>query len=119
PLCLWTLPLHLHARRPFLLTAHTALPSVPTRRSSDLLDHPLTGEQIAVAGVAGGQHTVEHIDAPAHRLQDVPWLAHPHQVAGLRSEEHTSELQSREKLVCRRLLEKKKCLRTYRHWCRC
>src|SRR5690606_14860226 len=30
-----------------------------------------------------------------------------HAVAG-RSEEHTSELQSREKLVCRRLLEKKK-----------
>src|SRR5690606_40162032 len=27
-----------------------------------------------------------------------------------RSEEHTSELQSREKLVCRRLLEKKNCL---------
>src|SRR5690606_25895823 len=29
-------------------------------------------------------------------------------VAGLRSEEHTSELQSRENLVCRLLLEKKK-----------
>src|SRR5690606_39345073 len=28
--------------------------------------------------------------------------------AGLRSEEHTSELQSRENLVCRLLLEKKK-----------
>src|SRR5690554_7368619 len=30
------------------------------------------------------------------------------QVAGLRSEEHTSELQSRPHLVCRLLLEKKK-----------
>src|SRR5690606_41532448 len=29
-------------------------------------------------------------------------------VSGRRSEEHTSELQSREKLVCRLLLEKKK-----------
>src|SRR5690606_41499259 len=29
-------------------------------------------------------------------------------IAGLRSEEHTSELQSRENLVCRLLLEKKK-----------
>src|SRR5690606_13321020 len=29
--------------------------------------------------------------------------------AGQRSEEHTTELQSREKLVCRLLLEKKKC----------
>src|SRR2546427_3493501 len=30
---------------------------------------------------------------------------------GLRSEEHTSELQSQSKLVCRLLLEKKKCSR--------
>src|SRR5690606_41532422 len=33
---------------------------------------------------------------------------HPDEDAELRSEEHTSELQSREKLVCRLLLEKKK-----------
>src|SRR2546429_7301028 len=32
---------------------------------------------------------------------------------GLRSEEHTSELQSRLHLVCRLLLEKKKALTTY------
>src|SRR5690606_41006875 len=32
----------------------------------------------------------------------------PAAVRGLRSEEHTSELQSRENLVCRLLLEKKK-----------
>src|SRR5690606_39980788 len=31
-----------------------------------------------------------------------------HKIATLRSEEHTSELQSRENLVCRLLLEKKK-----------
>src|SRR5690606_41113868 len=41
-----------------------------------------------------------------------PQLAHRRRCAGLadragRSEEHTSELQSREKLVCRLLLEKK------------
>src|SRR5207302_7117194 len=38
------------------------------------------------------------------------WQAHEIAAAGLvktRSEEHTSELQSREKLVCRLLLEKK------------
>src|SRR3712207_8822468 len=34
--------------------------------------------------------------------------------AGARSEEHTSELQSRQYLVCRLLLEKKK-KQTYRH----
>src|SRR3712207_7302883 len=31
-----------------------------------------------------------------------------------RSEEHTSELQSRQYLVCRLLLEKKKCIKTLR-----
>src|SRR5690606_41663352 len=35
-----------------------------------------------------------------------------HDRGGLRSEEHTSELQSRENLVCRLLLEKKKKNRT-------
>src|SRR2546430_5332216 len=34
--------------------------------------------------------------------------ATPSQVAGARSEEHTSELQSQSNLVCRLLLEKKK-----------
>src|SRR5690606_40297154 len=45
---------------------------------------------------------------PLHRLDDrrpdVRQLAHPRR----RSEEHTSELQSRENLVCRLLLAKKK-----------
>src|SRR5690606_4748955 len=35
-------------------------------------------------------------------------LCHPLQLPQARSEEHTSELQSRENLVCRLLLEKKK-----------
>src|SRR5476651_2854034 len=34
--------------------------------------------------------------------------AHQHHREGVRSEEHTSELQSRQYLVCRLLLEKKK-----------
>src|SRR5947209_16397603 len=51
---------------------------------------------------------VELLLAVAHRLQrralllDVGGAAHP------RSEEHTSELQSRQYLVCRLLLEKQK-----------
>src|SRR5688572_31167917 len=36
-----------------------------------------------------------------------PRLGEPQQVARLRSEEHTSELQSQSNLVCRLLLEKK------------
>src|SRR5438067_8076850 len=48
---------------------------------------------------------------PADRLQGPgPDQRHPHhlRLADLRSEEHTSELQSRFDLVCRLLLEKKK-----------
>src|SRR5207302_8268366 len=42
------------------------------------------------------------------RRRDVPHLAETRAKHILRSEEHTSELQSRENLVCRLLLEKKK-----------
>src|SRR5436305_10057058 len=56
--------------------------------------------------------------APARRVVRVPLdlgrpplvalREHAQRVAGVRSEEHTSELQSRPHLVCRLLLEKKK-----------
>src|SRR5436305_12032039 len=55
----------------------------PTRRSSDLADEP--------------KHLYQH------PKQEVCFEAHL-----ARSEEHTSELQSRPHLVCRLLLEKKK-----------
>src|SRR5204863_4958322 len=42
---------------------------------------------------------------------DFRLLAHPVEAVDARSEEHTSELQSRRDLVCRLLLEKKKKLR--------
>src|SRR5207302_9485156 len=88
------------------------LHSFPTRRASDLADH--LGADADPAGV--------------ERLNG-DFVAHPHltdqvrgrhlaavedQLAGAgradaeRSEEHTSELQSRENLVCRLMLEKKK-----------
>src|SRR5207302_2548669 len=44
---------------------------------------------------------------PDYQPDDLP-LRVPHEEANHRSEEHTSELQSRENLVCRLLLEKKK-----------
>src|SRR3712207_8127095 len=43
---------------------------------------------------------------PAPELSEAMTL---HQIVHDRSEEHTSELQSRQYLVCRLLLEKKKC----------
>src|SRR5687768_18286261 len=64
----------------------------PTRRSSDLLVAEATE---AVLDVLGNHLFVFH-----HQYSRV--------VHGQRSEEHTSELQSRLHLVCRLLLEKKK-----------
>src|SRR5690606_41825326 len=48
--------------------------------------------------------------APPRTARVVGWAASPPGAVAhaLRSEEHTSELQSRENLVCRLLLEKKK-----------
>src|SRR5690606_41066827 len=82
---------------------HRSLPSFPTRRSSDLQSTWQTARTVEpvpysqfeqalaegrVAEVTVGETTI------TGRLK--------------RSEEHTSELQSRENLVCRLLLEKKK-----------
>src|SRR5947209_11870061 len=75
------------------------LHSFPTRRSSDLvfelrvyLLRLLTHRQELAAGAQGDQDLA---DANFRREHE-------------RSEEHTSELQSRQYLVCRLLLEKKK-----------
>src|SRR5947209_16873547 len=67
--------------------AHRALHSFPTRRSSDLLPLPTRRR---------GTASRPRVALPAERP------------ARARSEEHTSELQSRQYLVCRLLLEKKK-----------
>src|SRR5690606_41802493 len=98
---------------------HASLHSFPTRRSSDL------GEQAVLDyfGPVAGRYFLRsfHHDADGYRLhgsvatfRDISeewggrhfwdeWKA----VRAPRSEEHTSELQSRENLVCRLLLEKK------------
>src|SRR5690606_41980655 len=95
-----------------------AVLSFPTRRSSDLCQGDGDGDVAAAGteveyllfGISGNQ-----LQGPLHeRLGVRPRNQH---VAGdakgkrpelpLRSEEHTSELQSRENLVCRLLLEKK------------
>src|SRR5207247_5053021 len=71
------------------------LPSFPTRRSSDL-----TLPSSQTIGGAGATH------APVTGSQASAVQAFPS--SQRRSEEHTSELQSRVDLVCRLLLEKKK-----------
>src|SRR5690606_39685482 len=94
------------------------LSSFPTRRSSDL---PAAGERWDAAHGPG-------IPWPGARGSTLPYAGRLNllvmygavghggafdalglgKVLGGRSEEHTSELQSRENLVCRLLLEKKK-----------
>src|SRR2546422_8585257 len=55
-----------------------------------------------------GSHGVAGTAGDAAGQRDVDWPAHDESLEALRSEEHTSELQSRLHLVCRLLLEKKK-----------
>src|SRR5690606_40031996 len=91
--------------------AHRCLHSFPTRRSSDLLMMaawlvfmlPYSIFAISI-GTPYFTQIAEH--AAAQRDDEV---------RGDRSEEHTSELQSRENLVCRLLLEKKKKKSKKRH----
>src|SRR5690606_42051423 len=81
----------------------------PTRRSSDLTEPDMRAIPTRIHGVL--DYSFGLLAAAA------PWLfgfaaggAETWVLvgAGARSEEHTSELQSRENLVCRLLLEKKK-----------
>src|SRR5690606_41602903 len=96
--------------------ADRPLPSFPTRRSSDL---PLAAAVWGFARVVRAEHPA--IRCTAIDIDDActgASLAQALLAAGdrdtqlaVRSEEHTSELQSRENLVCRLLLEKKKTIR--------
>src|SRR5205823_13471422 len=92
---------------------HRDLHSFPTRRSSDLeLPELLDGDEPRahpVAGVAAGA------DQPGvalagleHRVGRPGLRVVVQRDLDVRSEEHTSELQSLAYLVCRLLLEKKK-----------
>src|SRR5207302_9747767 len=83
---------------------HRDLHSFPTRT---LFRSQIVWSQRLLSEVAGGE-------LPRCDLAQCRWLRAAARVllgvraAWVRSEEHTSELQSRENLVCRLLLEKKK-----------
>src|SRR5690606_41853611 len=88
------------------------LHSFPTRRSSDLSRHYADVRQVyqtalANGGAASGPFIPELDNHPADPQAEQARLLQAWQKSGARSEEHTSELQSRENLVCRLLLEKK------------
>src|SRR5687768_17902167 len=84
------------------------LHSFPTRRSSDLVHHSMYYDETSLRC---------HWHVPDTHFLETWGDARGHDgtvsiiqplIAPLRSEEHTSELQSRLHLVCRLLLEKKK-----------
>src|SRR5206468_4783468 len=77
--------------------------------------HPRHDPRRGVVGRVRDVHAAgraEHDRARARRLDHVS-----HHESGLRSEEHTSELQSRSDLVCRLLLEKKNTENWYNRIC--
>src|SRR5687768_18362810 len=73
----------------------------PTRRSSDLGWRPMAARRCIAAAVAAAR-------CARSDVRSGPPAEHERALDHLRSEEHTSELQSRLHLVCRLLLEKKK-----------
>src|SRR5690606_41916460 len=93
------------------LSLHDALPIYVGAVGHDVVDGgPAAGlldqgEELLLGGVALDLEV--HTDLPVAVAHLVGHTEDPQQV-DVRSEEHTSELQSRENLVCRLLLEKKK-----------
>src|SRR5690606_41576036 len=102
-----------------LLTTRYDLRSFPTRRSSDLDIWARTAKYLLLSGYLTYRLTGQYVDSVGAQVGYIPfdykrlrwsgkrdwkWQALP---VTPRSEEHTSELQSRENLVCRLLLEKK------------
>src|SRR3989442_6971588 len=77
----------------YTLSLHDALPI--SKQSTMRVTHPV--------GHPSHAGDPSHAGHPSDEVTHPRWVTHP-----CRSEEHTSELQSRPHLVCRLLLEKKK-----------
>src|SRR5258707_11384997 len=78
--------------------------SLPSRAASHLLPRrcsPVSPTRRNCRRICRAATSISATASPAARAAEM-------EVAALRSEEHTSELQSRQYLVCRLLLEKKK-----------
>src|SRR5690606_41456908 len=106
---------HSHAPHSHSSAAHRHLHSFPTRRSSDLsysCDRASANRRLSPSPSSPWTPEPErHTRVPPRSRQ----VGRPgSRASSTRSEEHTSELQSRENLVCRLLLEKKKKHKTER-----
>src|SRR5699024_12215822 len=88
--------------------SHSDIHSFPTRRSSDL---QLEFNEVFVGSISGAVGTYAAFDGRGIEVERLTLaelgLVVPN-ISWQRSEEHTSDLQSRFDLVCRLLLEKKK-----------
>src|SRR5690606_41207126 len=103
----------------YLILGPLILSSFPTRRSSDLFNFAAQYTDKFHFGMNLNAHFVnyersnaffENNDNPVFPDGETTreiWYQNDLYTYGSRSEEHTSELQSRENLVCRLLLEKK------------
>src|SRR5207253_11152847 len=93
------------------LSLHDALPICAAVQESDLVATYERQERIGYRSelIVGEREVDEHMKAlfPDWRARGVTVCLHERQGGFARSEEHTSELQSRGHLVCRLLLEKK------------
>src|SRR3712207_8208498 len=85
----------------YTLSLHDALPILPLRNPGGAADRACEGR---IFGSRRPRHTA---DGVGHR-RPRQGSGDPPSDPNRRSEEHTSELQSRQYLVCRLLLEKKK-----------
>src|SRR3712207_8652840 len=91
----------------------TLFPYTTLFRSSQAADVPVLHYHFTASGVANALKDQAEVEAAINAIL-VPKIGaqiklHPYVFAeASRSEEHTSELQSRQYLVCRLLLEKKK-----------
>src|SRR3712207_6928290 len=83
----------------YTLSLHDALPIWAGRRRG----RPATGVRWCTGGGTACASAAPASTGATRASSPAPWPS-----PGARSEEHTSELQSRQYLVCRLLLEKKK-----------
>src|SRR5690606_40467774 len=99
--------------------AHRALTSLPTRRSSDLrtelgveavMGKPKVSFREAFGGPVELVFTHKKQSGGSGQFAEVKMVFEPGEPG--RSEEHTSELQSRVNLVCRLLLENKNTIKS-------
>src|SRR5207249_10878837 len=86
---------------PYPLSLHDALPIFP--QSPNPTTAPAWSRLVNIRNAPGATTKLKNTSLPSHRLNP-----RNSSVRRKRSEEHTSELQSRFDLVCRLLLEKKK-----------